>query len=551
MTLSKQTRKKRQRGVAMIMALLALLLLAVIGMGFLFMTTTENSANTNYKDSQGTYFASRAGLENVRSMLWTNAALNTQVFSKLTMPQLGTNTGVIYVFNSNGADVIDPSSGAGATVATNPTLDDELCHEQYAGLLSTGPGTLLSAGTAGAPCGSGTGGATEVMPKNPSYYVPAALNAGDIPDTGTSSALAFKWVRITNKQNFMGLLNQNVDRTPVPSPTAGNQVCWDGVHEVAAASCAAWNLNPANLADQVNPVWLLTSLAITPSGSRRMTQMEVAFTPPISTNATIATSGTLQLTGAVTVNGDDDCTNNKHHLSIYSGECVPGANGCGAAINNQVPPDQLTGDGYTGVTTYDSTTGAITSQGSTGQGAWPYNIDQLISQYKQMAQSATGSPWDYKTNCSGNNCKVQNEQFGTFPTDPVTGQLESAPTAADGTPAIVYVPGDLHLTSQNATGDGLLIVNGDLTVDGGMTYYGLILVKGQIHFTGGGTGAGGKGGGQNSQNVNIFGSVLAGDSASAADAVGGSFNFHYSSCALNQTAPPGPPKLLATHEIMY
>lgn len=544
MTLVKSTRRKHQRGVAMIMALLALLLLAVIGMAFMFMTTTENSANKNYKDSQRAYFASRAGLENVRSLLWTNAALNAQV-SNLTMPVPGANTGVIYVFNSNGADAIDPSSGPGATVATNPTLDDELCHEQYANLLPAGPGALLSPGTPGAPCG--TGGLTEVMPQAPPYYQLGAVKAGDIPNTGTSSALAFKWVRITNKQNFMGLLNpaNNVDGTPVPSPTAGNQVCWDGQREVAAPSCVAWNNNPANVTDQVNPVWLLTSLAITPSGSRRMTQMEVAFTPPITTNATIATSGTIKLTGKVKVNGNDDCTANKNHLSIYSGQCVPGQNKCQAAITNLVPPDQLTGNnGQTGVTAYDPTTGAVTSPGSTGQGSWPYKVDLLISQDKQVAQLATGSPWNYNPTCSGNNCKVLNEQFGTFPTDPITGLPESsAPIAADGTPAIVYVPGDLHLTSPKATGDGLLIVDGDLTVDGGLEYYGLILVKGQIHFTGGGK--------LGAQGVNLFGSILAGDSASAADAVGGTFSFHYSSCALNQTAPPGSPHLIATHELMF
>jgi hypothetical protein len=520
MNSERQNRRKQQRGVAMVMALLAVFVLAIIGMAFMSMTNTENSANRNYKDSQKAYFASRAGLENVRAMLWNDATFQAQV-AALSMPNLAPtapNSGIIYAFNPTGAEVIDPKA--------NPTLDNELCNERFTGLVLT----LTPAAIAGAPCGA-TGLASELMAAAPSYYQPAVVKASDIPNAGTASALPFKWVRITNKQNLMGLMNTTVDGSP-----AGNQVCWDGSQEWVAPPGTCGTFNPAQT---MNPVWLLTSLAVTPGGSRRMTQMEVAFTPPISVNATIATSGTIKLTGKVTVNGTDDCTADKSHLSIYSGECVPGATGCSPSINNLVPPDQLIGNGQTGVTTYNST-GGVQTPGSTGQGSWPYKVDQLINQYKQIAQSATGSPWNYNPTC-GSNCTVKNEQFGTFPTNPVTNQVESTtPIAADGTPAIVYVPGNLELKSPKATGDGLLIVDGDLTVDGGFEYYGMLLVKGQIHFTGGG-----------STPVNLFGAILAGDSASASDSVGGSFSFHYSSCALQQTAPPGPPKLLATHEVMY
>jgi hypothetical protein len=256
----------------------------------------------------------------------------------------------------------------------------------------------------------------------------------------------------------------------------------------------------------------------------------------------------MKLTGKVSVTGYDDCTANKSKMSIFTGSCVPGAKGCQPGITNLVPPDNLTGNGNnTGVTQYDPLTGlpivtniATGATGSTGQGSWPYDVDQIISQYKGTANSATLAPWKYPSGgCSGT-CKVANQTFGTFPTDPVTGQPEAtAPNAADGTPQIVYVPGDLKLNG-NATGDGLLIVDGDLTINGGLQYYGLILVKGSITFTGGGT-----------QPVNLFGAILAGDNASASDAVGGSFDFHYSSCALKQTAPETPPKLLATHEVIF
>ena len=54
-------RLKKQKGIALIVALLALVLLSAIGVGLMFMADTENSINNNYRDSQKAYFAARAG----------------------------------------------------------------------------------------------------------------------------------------------------------------------------------------------------------------------------------------------------------------------------------------------------------------------------------------------------------------------------------------------------------------------------------------------------------------------------------------------------------
>ena len=69
---------RQQRGIAMIVALLALVLLAAIGMALMFMADTENSVNNNYKDSQKAYFAARAGAENVRLQLAPSGSLSAQ-----------------------------------------------------------------------------------------------------------------------------------------------------------------------------------------------------------------------------------------------------------------------------------------------------------------------------------------------------------------------------------------------------------------------------------------------------------------------------------------
>src|SRR5262249_49793147 len=182
MTLSMQTRRKQQRGIAMIMALLALLLLAIIGSAFMMMNTSENAANSDYKESQKAYFASRAGLENVRALLVENTALQNRANGLVMPTSAPTNNGVIYAINPTNGEAVDPTA--------NPYVDTELCQELYGNMGLTRP--------PGAPCG--TGGRAELPAGN--YYQTAAvmagstvvLNANEMPNSNTASALPFKWV---------------------------------------------------------------------------------------------------------------------------------------------------------------------------------------------------------------------------------------------------------------------------------------------------------------------------------------------------------------------
>ena len=525
----------------MIMALLALLLLAIIGSAFMMMNTSENAANSNYKDSQTAYFASRAGLENVRALLVENKNL-MNLANGLVMPTTASPNGVIYAINPTNGEAVDPKG--------NPYLDTELCHEQFVNMVAGG----LSPGTVGAPCG--TGGPAELPAGN--YYQTAAVTAGstvvltqnEMPNSNTAGALPFKWVRITNKQNQMGLLNgQLVDNTQ----TAGQQVCWDGKQEYVTAPGNCPNIGSVN-ADTMKPVWLLTSLAITPSGSRRMTQMEVAFSPPIKVNATVSTKAPITLRGNLQVDGTDNCTCLKpltpkpgmppqsciSKNAIQNGTPFPGV----GIVQNGGPSETLTGiNGTTGLTVYNPL-GQIVTPGATVQGPWPYDIPKLVDEFKVGAQSAALPPWNFAcspaTSTSFGQCGGgQGQPFGTYPTGTIPAAQGGGPDPTTGTPAIVYVPGSVRLTG-NTTGDGILIVDGDLDVHGGLAFYGLILVKGSITFTGGG-----------SEPVNLYGAILGGQDVLATDAIGGSFNFHYDSCALRQFQVPGPPQLLATHEVIY
>jgi len=533
MGLKKIVMRKNERGVAMVIAMLALLMLAAIGVGFMFMADTENSVTNNYRGSQVAYFAARGGAENVRLLLTPGAFLNAGA-TALDMPNSGDNKSAIYVVNPNASETvagINPTTGgSGATINSNPYLDDELCLEQYANLGLT------------APSGSACAGGSQLMSTG-SYFTVPSTTTTQVPNTGQSDALLFKWVRITNKQNLMGVLSQAGATKYVDSSKAGNlQVCFDGTVERVIPSgqtCAA------QIPQEMRPVWLLTSLAITPTvgnlpGSRRMVQMEIANWPPLFPPGSVSTQAPILLKGNLQVNGYDNCTCN---CNPKTGVCTARSGmACDGSHYAVYTAGGMTQQGS--ATTLSSAISPAFKQNAN----WPYNINDLINTYKNQASNAsTTSPWSYSctgtTNLSSlpptyQNCGTQAGQtFGTYPSG-----MPDSPSGS--VPKTVYVPGSVHLTG-NANGSGILIIDGDLDVNGGLNFYGLILVRGKVSFTGGG-----------SQNVNLYGAILAGEDLTATDiadedVIGGSFNFQYDACALRQIPYNGPPKLLTTHEIMY
>lgn len=143
-----------------------------------------------------------------------------------------------------------------------------------------------------------------------------------------------------------------------------------------------------------------------------------------------------------------------------------------------------------------------------------------------------GIPWDslrlYATkylDCrSGCNLKVQPTASGeTCNTGSPTNWGEPWPTTTSGAVAacfnyfpIVYIDGNLNI--NGVRGQGVLIVSGDLDVQGGFEFYGPVLVRGTINTQGTG---GHFNGGVIAANVNLDQNVVLGDAV-----------INFSSCAL-------------------
>lgn len=523
------SRQASERGIALFVTIFALLLLSAIAFGLMYMADTETSINYNYRAAQQAFFAAQAGLQEVRErMMPANTAPHLIVGPTLA-PSISNAASVIYVLNPAGASqVVNPSD------ASTSFFDDELCHENFVGLGLTNTGANVRCATA--PTGAGW----------------ALSLLSDAPYSTTASALSYKWVRITQKVNISSS-PWIVNGSNPSSPTNPNtQVCWDGVHEFLLPSTVTTCIQPdpgTTVPPPRNPVFLLTSLAVTSSGARRMAQMEVAQDPPMVTNAAVDSQDHVVLNGQLTVTGYDycscQCTTTKHG-STSTMTCTDRAgNVCdrtkyaifsSSGIDNPTSSEDLF---------------AGTSPVTAANQPWPYDIPGEIDRYHfapgtidTSAACYAGGPSACGYSCTGSPaaCGTKpGQQFGippAFPPNPPSNPA-SDPSLGTWTNQVTYVPGNLQITG-GSMGSGILVVDGDLDIHGGMQFYGLIVVRGVVSFTGGG-----------SDKTNIFGSVLAGQESRVDTVLGGSAVISFDYCALPQGNRNRPPSVLAFREVMY
>src|SRR6266480_4120769 len=223
-----------ERGVALFIALLVLLLITAVGMGMIIMSNTETNVSANFRDEQTAYFAAKAGIEEVRDRLRAGATDSLLLPTTLGNTLAGAPNGILYVINPLGGETVAPWLLAG-----NNYPDNQIAKE------------LSCAGTA--PTGT--------------WWVAVSPTAST--SYQASPKLQWKWVRVMEKINKSD--TGCIAVTSVDGTMNGNRVCWTGTHEVTTllTSCGAANAN-------YMPVYELTSLAVTSGGSRRMMQYEVA-----------------------------------------------------------------------------------------------------------------------------------------------------------------------------------------------------------------------------------------------------------------------------------
>jgi hypothetical protein len=475
---------KNERGMALILSLLALLLVSAVGLGLIYMSNTETSINANYKDTQAAFFAMRAGLEEGRDRLRANSPIPTIPLP--TLPPPAANS-VVYILNPAGGEVVAPTAAN-----PNPYIDDEFCHESFPPLPYIAQGT-------------GTCPAADVPPVG-SFTTMLSTS----PNSGTAAALKYKWVRITTKTNgtFPSALVDSSQNNP-----AGliSPVCWDGTllkERVALAmGYATCQLAKSVGGLNVMPVYLITSLAVTPSGSRRVGQYEVGafmITPP---------AAGLAFAGPNAQFNNAPNSNNFGISGCNSGDPSNGPLAPAPCTNTYVAPVPAGGPG-------GPPNGVCTSNGPTalpaiavGDAQGVTNMDAQIPNNRQgnytgatpiapapsvpsVQNEGTGTALDPSNNnlAPGSNWSTpaqlnalaQSMANMANVTCPGNAACSGTTFGSDTSPQITYINGSATLSG----GSGVLVVTGTLTFNGNTNFDGLILVIGQgiMNVKGGGGG---------------------------------------------------------------
>lgn len=200
----------------MVVAIFALLLLSVIGLGMMYSTNMETAINANYRDKQVSLYSGLAGLQEARDRIQCRSARSPSsptidadcpptlnIAPPTALPSLSAGN-VIYLINPRSGETVAPWSDS------NAYMDTELCQEHILGL----------SGTPGVPCGPGD------LPTVTTWYTTYDDSLSSAGVWKSLSPLDFKWVRLTLKTNNM---------TPVPvngNNSIANQVCWDGTNQL-------------------------------------------------------------------------------------------------------------------------------------------------------------------------------------------------------------------------------------------------------------------------------------------------------------------------------
>src|SRR6266852_3505020 len=114
MTLHRKKTGGPERGVALIIALLVLLLITAVGIGMIIMSNTETNVSSNFRDEQTAYFAAKAGIEEVRDRLRAGAADSLLLPTTRGHTLAGAASGMLDVINPLGGETVAPWLLAGS-----------------------------------------------------------------------------------------------------------------------------------------------------------------------------------------------------------------------------------------------------------------------------------------------------------------------------------------------------------------------------------------------------------------------------------------------------
>ncbi len=384
-----------EAGVALLIAIFALLLISGVAVSLIVMSGTESAIAGNSKANTQAFYAAYAGLEEGRGRLWPGHPQTIDAFVGVNKGQNVMSVNLVrYILNPAPGEVVQPTNLS----PDNPYRDTE--YQKEFGSLVTAAVVVTTTSTS-----------------------PVAGLPGQM----------FKWVRITPKTEFSAGIDTNGDGVldkNIP-------LFFDGTNQ--------------NLTSTGRQVLRVTALAVMPNGSRRILQYDVA--PKILN---------LSFPAALTFDGYGDSLFPANSNVYY----VDGNDhaGCGGAAV-QAPKPAIGVDDKVDLTavTKDLPLNRLTHY--IGMGSVP-DVENITPTLPPNLQTVT----------SLENLLTAIQQNAT---NVVQGPVSTLPTfGSPSNPVINFVNGDLTL-SGNITGYGILVVTGTYTSSGTVGWRGPVLVVGQ------------------------------------------------------------------------
>jgi Tfp pilus assembly protein PilX len=487
----RKTRRRSEKGIALLIAIFVLLLISVVAIAVLVSSGTETALGANYRTSSSVYYAALAGLEEARGRLLPN---NSKYFGAAVVPTPLPLGQTIYVINRSTGDNIVPWD------SSNTYYDNEY---------QTEFGTAAS---------SASWQSVSSVWDNNIQGIPGPI---------------FKWVRINAASEQSLFLQVNSSGSYSNSPA----IYYDPFHLNSSANL--WPSLVLGSTPTAVQALEVTAMASLPTGSKKILQYLVA---PVAFNLTFPSALTMDgnnvtfsvpSAGAFHVSGTDQ----NDPLNTLPNGCMPG-------------PSLVAGVGYTN----NSDASQPNIGTAIAIGGNPNNYTGLGgSKPNVLPVGGVGGLAANLQSVSGLNYLVQTitQNADVVISGPAT--QSNMPAAMSRTnPMTIVVNGDLTLNGWHNTGFGILLVTGTFTYDPDASWDGIVLVIGEgvIYSHQGGAGqfygamlvANTIGGTGNKTGPSSF------DFTSGA----GSDGIYYSSCWINYVQAPYTPysyKVLSFHEI--
>ena len=241
-----QTNRKPdgQRGVALVIALLAMAVISGLGFAIMISSSTESMINDSFRRSSLAYYAARGGIEEARGRMGPGALPLTNNLSSIGIPCSNPTTCPPLFNIATGT----PDVNRAYYIRLNATIDPTNTSCSYLGVTGI--------------C------ADPNPPANSTFFLTSHFDPSQ-----PQRAMQYVWTKITLATQLK--LQRNLT-TPCDPSTAACQatlndtlmICWKNQQELAIYNPGA----PfASCGNPINPVYILTALAIQP-GTPRPTQ---------------------------------------------------------------------------------------------------------------------------------------------------------------------------------------------------------------------------------------------------------------------------------------